>query len=137
VLRSLKGIERYRVSATDGDIGSVVTFLLDDQRWVIRYLVFEKGSFLEKTSSAHFAPLLSRGGLALAPKSPGIDVDKSVSRQHEEDYCGYYGYPYYWRYSGLWGTSPDPALLAPYTTPTRSTPLSEHTANVLRTGAKR
>jgi hypothetical protein len=31
--------------------------------------------------------------------SPSIDVDKPVSRQHERDYYGYYGYPYYWESS--------------------------------------
>ena len=31
MLRSLKDLERYNVSATDGDIGSVVNFLLDDR----------------------------------------------------------------------------------------------------------
>ena len=46
MLRSLKDLERYKVSATDGDIGSVVNFLLDDQRWVVRYLVVETGGFL-------------------------------------------------------------------------------------------
>jgi len=38
MLRSLKGIEGYIVSATDGDIGSVVNFFLDDEHWTVRYL---------------------------------------------------------------------------------------------------
>lgn len=33
MLRSLKDLERYAVSATDGDIGSVANFLLDDVYW--------------------------------------------------------------------------------------------------------
>jgi hypothetical protein len=32
MLRSLKDLEHYMVSATDGDIGRVVNFLLDDER---------------------------------------------------------------------------------------------------------
>jgi hypothetical protein len=47
MLRSLKDLERYVVSATDGDIGSVVNFLLDDERWVVRYLVVETGDFFQ------------------------------------------------------------------------------------------
>ena len=43
MLRSLKDLEKYAVSATDGDIGSVVNFLLDDERWAIRYLVVQTG----------------------------------------------------------------------------------------------
>ena len=44
--------------------------------------------------------------------SPSVDVDKPVSRQHERDWFGYYGYPYYWGYSGLWGMGAYPGSLA-------------------------
>ena len=33
--RSLKDLNNYVVSATDGDIGTVADFLLDHERWVI------------------------------------------------------------------------------------------------------
>ena len=36
-------------------------------------------------------------------RSPDIDTRKPVSRQHEAQYFGYYGYPYYWGGAGLWG----------------------------------
>jgi sporulation protein YlmC with PRC-barrel domain len=49
--------------------------------------------------------------------SPGVDVDKPVSRQHEHDYYSYYGYPYYWGYSGLWGRGNYPGMLAPLDKP--------------------
>lgn len=39
MLRSLKDIESYEVSATDGNIGKVSDFLFDDQHWTTRYLV--------------------------------------------------------------------------------------------------
>src|SRR5260221_6924812 len=35
--------------------------------------------------------------------SPDIDTDKPVSRQHEMDHLGYYGYPAYWDSVGVWG----------------------------------
>ncbi|MHB8167316.1 MAG: hypothetical protein ACYDDT_11200, partial [Sulfuricella sp.] len=35
--------------------------------------------------------------------SPDIDTEKPVSRQHEIQYLGYYGYPFYWGGEGLWG----------------------------------
>lgn len=123
MLRSLKDLERYRVNAVDGDVGSVVNFLLDDERWIVRYLVVETGgvlgrprvlispiSFRQVEWSSH------RFNLALTmdkvKNSPGLDVDKPVSRQHERDYFGYYGYPYYWGYLAPWGMSASPALLA-------------------------
>ena len=34
MLRSLKDLEHYTVTAIDGDVGSVVNFLFDDERWV-------------------------------------------------------------------------------------------------------
>lgn len=36
MLRSLKDLERYTISATDGDIENAVDVLLDDQRWIVR-----------------------------------------------------------------------------------------------------
>jgi len=42
--------------------------------------------------------------------SPCIDTDKPVSRQHEEAYLGYYGFPYYWNGPSLWGPTPNPYL---------------------------
>ncbi len=107
MLRSLKTLERYMVSATDGEVGRVVNFLLDDERWTIRYLVVQTGGFFDDRrvliSPISFrkvdaATRLFHLGLAVEQirKSPGIDVDKPVSRQHERDYSRYYGYPYYW-----------------------------------------
>jgi len=43
--------------------------------------------------------------------SPNVDVDKPVSRQMEQEYSRYYGYPYYWGYSGVWGMGPYPSAL--------------------------
>jgi sporulation protein YlmC with PRC-barrel domain len=123
MLRSLKELERYKVNATDGHIGSVVDFLLDDQRWTVRYLVVETGSFFSErrvlitpisfrqvdwsTKQFHLALTMDK-----VKSSPNVDVDMPVSRQHERDYYGYYGYPYYWADAGLWGMSAYPGALA-------------------------
>ncbi|MEO8336207.1 MAG: hypothetical protein ABI664_14605 [bacterium] len=45
-------------------------------------------------------------------RSPDIDTDKPVSRQHERVHLGYYGYPNYWGQAGTWGLGLYPALLA-------------------------
>lgn len=123
MLRSLKDLERYTLSASDGDIGSVANFLLDDQHWTIRYLVADTGGFFEgrrvlisPISLGQSDSLTRRLHVALTrdkvKKSPSIDLDKPVSRQHEQDYLSYYGYPYYWGYSGLWAMGAYPGLLA-------------------------
>src|SRR5208283_3789493 len=123
MLRSLKDLENYKVSATDGDIGHVVNFLLDDERWVARYLVVETGGSLGGRAVL-ISPISFRQAdwstrrfhLALTMEkirnSPSVDVDKPVSRQHERDYYGYYGYPRYWDSTGSWGTGDFPRLLA-------------------------
>lgn len=125
MLRSLKALERYTVCATDGDIGSVVNFLLDDERWVVRYLVVQTGGPLFLNGSMVLISPISfrqvdwstqRFHLALTmdkvKNSPSIDADKPVSRQHERDYYRYYGYPSYWGFSGPWGMGGNPGLLA-------------------------
>jgi hypothetical protein len=123
MLRSLKDLERYDVSASDGDIGTVVDFLFDDDRWVVRYLVADTDGFFDSRrvlitpisfqqadwGSRRFHVALTREKVK---NSPGIDVDRPVSRQHERDYYGYYGYPSYWGYPGAWGLGTYPSLLA-------------------------
>jgi hypothetical protein len=123
MLRSLESIERYRVSATDGDIGSVVDFLLDDEHWTVRYLVVETGAFvggkrvLISPISFREVDWASRR-LHLSPTrdrflaSPSVDFDQPVSRQHELDCCGYYGYGLYWAYPWIWGPGGTPRTLA-------------------------
>src|SRR3989339_1019822 len=104
MLRSLKDLERYTVRATDGDIGSVVNFLLDDERWIVRYLVVQAGgSLFLNGRMVLISPISFRQAdwstqyfhLALTmdkvKNSPSIDVDEPVSRQHERIYYRYYG----------------------------------------------
>src|SRR5664279_1026491 len=123
MLRSLKDLEKFTASATDGDIGSVEDFLFDDARWTIRYLVVDTVEFLDGRQvlispisfrqvewSAHRFHLALT--MAKIEESPSTDMDQPVSRQHEEDLNRYYGYPSYWAYSTLWGLGSNPALIA-------------------------
>jgi sporulation protein YlmC with PRC-barrel domain len=123
MLRSLKDLEQYAVVATDGAVGKVSNFLLDDSRWTIRYLVVDAGTFFQERSVL-ISPMFFRQTdwatrtfrLALATEkiknSPSIDLDKPVSRQHERDYYRYYGYPYYWGFPGIWGSGYFPGAFA-------------------------
>jgi sporulation protein YlmC with PRC-barrel domain len=135
MLRSLGDLDKYSVSATDGDLGHVDDFLIDDEQWVVRYLVVESGGFLDRRGVL-ISPISFRRAewesqrfhLALTldqiRNSPGIDTDKPVSRQHESEYLGYYGYPPYWGQTAMWGMGLYPALLAgssPYDVPPVST----------------
>lgn len=114
MLRSTHEMTNYTIGATDGEIGKVTDFFFDDVSWAIRYLVVETGSWLlsRKVLISPFAlqhadwmhkrlPVsISRDQVK---HSPDIDTRRPVSRQHEMAYADYYGYPYYWGGSGLWG----------------------------------
>jgi Raf kinase inhibitor-like YbhB/YbcL family protein len=45
-LRSVKEVSRYRIRASDGEIGRAVDFLIDDRSWNIRYLVVDTHNWL-------------------------------------------------------------------------------------------
>ena len=123
MLRSLKDLERYGVTASDGAIGSVVDFLLDDERWTVRYLVVDAGNWLggqqvlispisfrqAEWSTRRFHLALTK---AKIKNAPNVDIALPVSRQLERDYHSYYGYPYYWGFAGNWGGGSYPGLLA-------------------------
>jgi len=114
MLRSLQDLEKYTIGATDGDIGQVKDLYFDDGAWVIRYLIVDAGAWLASRKvlispisiqkpdwAAH--RLLAGITRSQVENSPDIDTDKPVSRQHEGQYLGYYGYPMYWGDAGLWG----------------------------------
>ncbi|GAB2879603.1 hypothetical protein GCM10027046_04480 [Uliginosibacterium flavum] len=114
MLHSLKDLDHYTIEASDGDIGHVEDFYFDDLVWVIRYLVVETGPWLASRkvlispqairhpnwSEQTLPAVLTREQVR---NSPDIDTDKPISRQHEIQYLGYYGYPYYWDGVGIFG----------------------------------
>jgi hypothetical protein len=123
LLRSLKDLEHYTVTVADGDVGDARNFLIDDERWAIRYLILETSGLFDGhqvlISPVSFREVdwaTRRFHLALTKakvnNSPSVDTEKPVSRQHENDYFRYYGYAPYWGYSGLWGIGDYPGLLA-------------------------
>jgi sporulation protein YlmC with PRC-barrel domain len=123
MMRSLADFERYTVSATDGDVGSVADFLFEDERWVIRYLVVKTGALAHRTRVL-ISPLFFGKAdwqsyrfhlslpMAKVESSPNIDTDKPVSRQQEIEYYNYFGYPYYGKSRKLWGTRDYPGAMA-------------------------
>jgi len=122
MLRSVKDLGEYAIRATDGDIGHVRDFFFDDMAWVVRYLVVETGSWLASRKvlitplsigQANWSEKVLPVAISMAQvrASPDIDTEKPVSRQHEMQYLGYYGYPYYWGGGGLWGMNDYPSLM--------------------------
>ena len=122
MLRNTKDIENYVIGATDGIIGHVKDLYFDDEAWVVRYLVVDTGPWLSSrkvliSPIAISSPNWTEKILPVSitkeqvKNSPDIDTDKPVSRQHENAYMGYYGYPYYWDGAGLWGGGVYPGML--------------------------
>ena len=110
MLRSATYLQGFTLRAMDGEIGKVDQFYLDDETWAIRYLVVNTGSWLAGRlvlislfsvgqtdwESKQFEVILTKKEVE---GSPDIDTQKPVSRQHEAEYLGYYGYPFYWESS--------------------------------------
>ena len=46
MIRDASDLSGYTIKATDGDIGEVVEFFFDDEKWTIRYLVADTGGWL-------------------------------------------------------------------------------------------
>jgi len=117
---NLKGL---KIQALDGELGSVEQFYFDDESWGIRYLVVDTGGWLSgrevlisPISITHTDWPAKRVHVALTKRqveeSPGIETHRPISRRHEAEYMGYYGYPYYWGGPSLWGPAFYPSGMA-------------------------
>ena len=121
MINKFKTLKGCKLDGLDREIGDVREFYFDDLDWAIRYLVADTGDWLKGRQV-----LISPNALACAiqderpiaisltqeqiENSPLLSSDMPVSRQFEEAYYGYYGWPAYWSGSPLWGTDPDLAL---------------------------
>jgi sporulation protein YlmC with PRC-barrel domain len=117
-LRSMIG---YPVRASDGDLGTVLDFYFDDTTWTIRYMVAETGTWLSGRKvlislvalgkpdwkSRTFSVNLTCDQVR---KSPDLDTERPVYRQHEVELHEYYQWPRYWEgaYGGTFGITPYP-----------------------------
>jgi len=122
MLRSVNELDGFAVDATDGRIGQLMDFYFDDQFWAVRFLVVGTGDWLANRKvllsplavsqvDASAMVLQAEVTRSRVSASPDIDTHKPVSRQHEVENYVYYGYPFYWGGSGMWGNSTLPALM--------------------------
>lgn len=123
MFHSVKNLQGLQIQASDGPIGSLSELYFDDDRWTIRYLVVDTGKWLpgrQVLISPIAIQSLDRdtGSVSLnitreqVKDSPDIDTHKPVSRQQEGAHFRYYGYPYYWGGSMLWGPAPYPSVVS-------------------------
>jgi hypothetical protein len=111
-LRSIHAVSGYHIQATDGEIGHVEDFIIDDEGseggpWEIRYLVIDTRNWLPDKSvlipplwadSIHWDTRRVEIGLTreLIKDSPEYDASAPINRRYEEVFYDYYGRPRYW-----------------------------------------
>jgi len=111
-----KNLMDYKLHSLDGEIGRVEDFYFDDRHWAIRYLVIDTGNSLPRKkvliSPYAFGSVNEKNReisinlrKSQIENSPSWDTDMPVSRQFEETYNAYYGWPDYWVGSYMWGQS--------------------------------
>jgi hypothetical protein len=97
----------YNFVTADGARGPIWDFYFDDRDWRLRYVVLDTGGWLPgrkvliaPVSIGELQSVERRVHVALTrdqiESSPGIDMDKPVSRQMEAELAQYYAWPYYW-----------------------------------------
>ena len=107
MLHSANALRGFAIAATDGELGSIKDVYFDDEEWVIRYIVVNTGGWpngydVLLSPMSVLAQEWDRRALRVdltmqqIKNSPSIDTAKPVSRQHEEEFNTYYGYPFYW-----------------------------------------
>lgn len=115
MLERTSNLNDYFIRATDGQIGSVVDLLFDDEKWSVRWLVVDTGNWLSGRrvllASSHLGQVdrserqivvqLSRDEVE---GSPDVDTSKPVSRQAEASIFSYYNLNPYWSGMGAYAT---------------------------------
>ena len=126
MLNSISHLNGSKVTATDGDIGTVAQAFFDDRSWTFRYLVVETGNWMSGRevlispyavthpmgSDKHILLRLTKEQVRT---SPVVDAHQPVSRQHERSLLRHYQYPDYWDGGSLWGAADLPVLTPPLT----------------------
>jgi hypothetical protein len=106
-LRSARDVIGYYIRETDDAVGSVADLLIDEEGWVIRYLVVDTGTWLSGRKVLIAPSWVSDIDWALQQvqvqltraaieASPEYNPDLSLDRDYEEQLHSHYGRPGYW-----------------------------------------
>ena len=112
MLRKVKQVCGDKFASLDGEIGHVKSFYFDVQNWAVRYIGVETGVWLTSRQVLIPPHVVQQGSppgsvfmLNLTRKqienSPELVWHKPVSREYEEEYHRYYGWPRYWEIDAL------------------------------------
>jgi hypothetical protein len=107
-LRSAKEVAGYHVHCTDGELGHVADFIIDDETWTLRYLVIDTSNWwfgkkvlvsprwVQEVSWAKSMVYVDLPRDTIK-NSPEWNPATPVNREYEERLYDYYGRPTYWR----------------------------------------
>ncbi len=106
-LRSTREVTGYDIAATDGEIGHVEDFFVDEKDWTVRYMLVDTRDWLPGRKvlvsptwidsiswpEAKVAVRLSR---AQVKDSPEYDPTEPLTREYEVELYRHYDMPQYW-----------------------------------------
>ena len=106
-LRSIKEVTGYHIQASDGEIGHVEDFVVDDKIWALRYIVVDTRNWLPSRKvlvSPQWAATVDWAEQKLwvdlstdnIKNSPEYDPAAPINRGYERTLYDYYGRPVYW-----------------------------------------
>ncbi len=107
-VQSIREASNSSLKATDGAIGHVTDFFIDDENWTIRYLLIDTGTWLPDKQvliapawvdiadwdHASIHVTVSRDQVK---QSPEYDSTVPLGRSYEGELHEHYGYPEYWK----------------------------------------
>lgn len=106
-LRSTHDVDGHHIHATDGDIGHVVDFVIDDETWAIRYLIVDSRNWwrgkkvlvspiwIESVSWRESKVYVNLSREAVR-RSPEFMEDSLITREYEGDLHRHYNRQEYW-----------------------------------------
>lgn len=113
MLNAISSLHGFDIRATDGSLGTVSDFLIDDSTWKVRWMVVDTGGWLSgrkvlvhpsAVMSAEYGAMQLKVSLSKAQvkDSPDIAEDQPVSQQMQSDLYSYYGWDPLWG-GGVYG----------------------------------
>ena len=106
-LRSVREVTGYHIQASDGEMGHVEDFILDDEFWTLRYMVVDTRNWLPGrkvlvapswVESFDWTENMASVSLTRQQikESPRFDPREPINREYEGQLYDFYGRPVYW-----------------------------------------
>ncbi len=101
-LRSTNKVTGYSIKATDGEIGDVEDFIIDDSSWKIHFLVVDTGNWFPgkkvlispkwiKEIKWETSTVIVNASVERVKNSPEYDAGQPISESYEANLQNYYG----------------------------------------------